>query len=98
MRLPLSLAGCTSVDMSAVVAMPARAAVAVLIRSLSTLLGVTHHSPVVAVLSPDRHGHVRRLRGGNTMLAEMVDHVVGIDPDRDWITAAVLEVRRDATW
>jgi hypothetical protein len=25
------------------------------------------------------------------MLAEMVDHVVGIDPDRDWITAAVLE-------
>ncbi len=26
------------------------------------------------------------------MLAEMVDHVVGIDPDRDWITAAVLVV------
>ncbi len=25
------------------------------------------------------------------MLAEMVDHVIGIDPDRDWITAAVLE-------
>ncbi len=25
------------------------------------------------------------------MLAELVDHVVGIDPDRDWITAAVLE-------
>jgi len=25
------------------------------------------------------------------MLAEMVDHVVGIDPDRDWVTAAVLE-------
>jgi hypothetical protein len=25
------------------------------------------------------------------MLAEMVDHVVGIDPDKDWITAAVLE-------
>lgn len=41
--------------MSAVVAMPARAAVAVLIRSLSTPKGVTHHSPVVAVLSPDRH-------------------------------------------
>ena len=25
------------------------------------------------------------------MLAEMVDHVIGIDPDRDWITAAVLD-------
>ena len=43
MRLPLPLAGCTRVGISAVVAMPARAAVAVVIRSLSTLLGVTHH-------------------------------------------------------
>ncbi len=25
------------------------------------------------------------------MLAELVDHVVGVDPDRDWITLAVLE-------
>ncbi len=25
------------------------------------------------------------------MLAELVDHVIGIDPDRDWITAAVVE-------
>jgi len=25
------------------------------------------------------------------MLAELVDHVIGIDPDRDWITAAVLD-------
>ena len=25
------------------------------------------------------------------MLGELVDHVIGIDPDRDWITAAVLE-------
>ena len=25
------------------------------------------------------------------MLAEMVDHVIGIDPDRDWVTAAVLD-------
>lgn len=25
------------------------------------------------------------------MLAEMVDHVVGVDPDRDWITAAVVD-------
>ncbi len=25
------------------------------------------------------------------MLAEMVDHVIGIDPGRDWVTAAVLE-------
>jgi transposase len=27
------------------------------------------------------------------MLAELVDHVVGVDPDRDWITIAVLEAR-----
>jgi len=25
------------------------------------------------------------------MLAEMVNHVVGVDPDRDWITAAVVD-------
>ena len=25
------------------------------------------------------------------MLAELVDHVIGIDPDKDWITAAVIE-------
>ena len=25
------------------------------------------------------------------MLAELVDHVVGVDPDRDWITLAVLD-------
>ena len=25
------------------------------------------------------------------MLAELVDHVIGVDPDRDWITAAVLD-------
>lgn len=25
------------------------------------------------------------------MLASMVDHVIGIDPDRDWITAAILD-------
>ncbi len=25
------------------------------------------------------------------MLAELVDHVIGIDPDRDWVTAAVLD-------
>jgi transposase len=25
------------------------------------------------------------------MLAELVDHVVGVDPDRDWVTLAVLE-------
>ncbi len=28
------------------------------------------------------------------MLAELVDHVVGVDPDRDWITLAVLDSRR----
>ena len=27
------------------------------------------------------------------MLAELVDHVVGVDPDRDWITLAVLDAR-----
>ena len=25
------------------------------------------------------------------MLAEMVDHVIGVDPDRDWITVAVID-------
>ncbi len=29
------------------------------------------------------------------MLAEPVDHVIGIDPDRDWITVAILDA--DAT-
>ena len=27
------------------------------------------------------------------MLAELVDHVIGVDPDRDWITVAVLDSR-----
>ena len=27
------------------------------------------------------------------MLAELVDHVIGIDPDRDWITAAVVHAK-----
>ena len=27
------------------------------------------------------------------MLAELVDHVIGVDPDRDWITLAVLDAR-----
>ena len=27
------------------------------------------------------------------MLAELVDHVVGVDPDHDWITLAVLDTR-----
>ncbi len=25
------------------------------------------------------------------MLAELVDHVIGIDPDRDWITAGIID-------
>jgi transposase len=29
--------------------------------------------------------------GTNIMLAELVDHVIGIDPDKDWITAAIIE-------
>lgn len=27
------------------------------------------------------------------MLAELVDHVIGIDPDRDWITAAIVDAK-----
>jgi transposase len=27
------------------------------------------------------------------MLAELVDHVIGVDPDRDWITIAVVDAR-----
>jgi transposase len=27
------------------------------------------------------------------MLAELVDHVVGVDPDRDWVTVALIEAR-----
>ena len=27
------------------------------------------------------------------MLAELVDHVIGVDPDRDWITVAALDSR-----
>ena len=27
------------------------------------------------------------------MLAELVDHVIGVDPDRDWITVALIEAR-----
>ncbi len=27
------------------------------------------------------------------MLAELVDHVIGVDPDRDWITAAVVDAK-----
>jgi transposase len=27
------------------------------------------------------------------MLAELVQHVIGVDPDRDWITLAVVDAR-----
>ncbi len=27
------------------------------------------------------------------MLAELVHHVIGVDPDRDWITLAVVDAR-----
>ena len=50
--LPDRSGWCFSGDLSAVVAGAGLAAVAVLIRSLSTSSGVTHHSPVVAVSSP----------------------------------------------
>ena len=30
------------------------------------------------------------------MLAELVDHVIGVDPDRDWITVAALDSRTSA--
>ena len=50
-RLPGRLGRCVVDDLSAWLPVPAWPAVAVLIRSLSTVFGVTHHSPVVAVLS-----------------------------------------------
>ena len=31
------------------------------------------------------------------MLAELVHHVVGVDPDRDWITLAVVDARTPAS-
>ena len=59
-----------------------------LIRSLS--LRVTHHSPA----SPPRRNSVRWIRRSKGMsLAELVDHVIGVDPDRDRITAAVVCTR-----
>ena len=27
------------------------------------------------------------------MLAELVDHVIGVDPDRDWVTVAAVDAR-----
>jgi transposase len=52
---------------------------------------VTHHSPVVTVLSQAGTDKFDACEEDKMMLAEMVDHVIGIDPDRDWITAAVLD-------
>ena len=49
--LPDRFDRCVVVDLSVGLPVPAWPAVAVLIRSLSTVFGVTHHSPVVAVLS-----------------------------------------------
>ena len=51
MGLPGRFGWCFLGDLSAGLPVPAWPAVAVLIRSLSTKFGVTHHSPVVAVLS-----------------------------------------------
>ena len=51
MSLPVRFDRCVSSELSAGLPVPAWPAVAVLIRSLSTKFGVTHHSPVVAVLS-----------------------------------------------
>ncbi len=31
------------------------------------------------------------------MLSELVAHVIGVDPDRDWITVAALEARTART-
>ncbi len=53
--LPDQFGWCLSTDLSAVVADAGLAAVTDLIRSLSALRGVTHHSPVVAVCFPGRH-------------------------------------------
>ena len=32
------------------------------------------------------------------MLAEMVEHVIGIDPDRDWVTASVVDASTPENW
>jgi transposase len=71
--------------------MPAWSA-AVLIRSLSTLRCDPSQSWRSGSIQAgtDRNTH-REVPA--TMLAELVDHVVGVDPDRDWITVALLEAR-----
>ena len=73
MRLPSALSGCTRIDMSAVVAMPARAAVAVLIRSLSTPSGCDPSQSCLSSPVPDLHGQVRRHEEAPRMLAELAD-------------------------
>ena len=55
---------------------------------------MAHHSPVVAV--PSQTGtdyHFSALGRTNIMLAELVDHVIGVDPDKDWITAAIVDTK-----
>src|SRR5262245_61844540 len=71
--------------------MPAWSA-AVLIRSLSTLRCDPSQSWRSGSFQAgtDRNAH-REVPG--IMLAELVDHVIGVDPDRDWITVALIEAR-----
>ena len=55
---------------------------------------MAHHSPVVAV--PSQTGtdyHFSALGRTNIMLAELVDHVIGVDPDKDWITTAIVDTK-----
>ena len=64
-----------------------------LIRSLSTLWGVTHHSLAVAVsLHSDRRHRTLRVEvgGSEVMLADQVDYVVGVDTHRDEHVLAVV--------
>jgi hypothetical protein len=54
---------------------------------------VAHHSSVVAVSSQTGTDyHFSALGGTTVMLAELVDHVIGVDPDKEWITTAIVEL------
>ena len=64
-----------------------------LIRSLSTPKGgVTHHSPAVRGSRLSRGTtQFANKKGDVLMLATTVEHVIGIDPDRDRVTASVVD-------
>ena len=53
--------------------------------------GVTRHSPAVTVCALRGTSPVRTRKRRFLMLATMVKHVIGIDPDRDRVTASVVD-------